>query len=143
VLAQPIALKPFTFESYQQILEDHAMQPFMLVIWSIDCPSCVKDMALIEQIHQNQPELKIVMLSTDDVSASEQIEKILQQNHLADLENWVFADTNSQKLRYQIDPKWYGELPRTYFFDAAHHREGISGVLSQEKLDAQLKRALK
>ena len=32
----------------------------------------------------------------------------------------------------EIDPQWFGELPRTYFLDSKHQREGISGALSYE-----------
>lgn len=141
--AEQSDLKPFVSGSYQQILASHANQPLMIVMWSIDCPSCLKDMALISSIHKNKPDLKIIMLATDDLSASDQIQQILTKNQLSDLGNWVFADENTQKLRFEIDPKWYGEIPRTYFFDAAHHREGVSGVLTSEDYQNRLDRLFK
>lgn len=124
-------VKPFDIGSYQQLLANHAQQPFMLVIWSITCSSCLKEMELLGTLHQKWPDLKIVMLATDDATATAEIQAILDKNRLNDTENWAFASENSQKLRFEIDPRWYGELPRTYFFDAGHQREGISGVLSQ------------
>lgn len=141
--AEQSDLKPFVSGSYQQILANHANQPLMIVMWSIDCPSCLKDMALISSIHKNKPDLKIIMLATDDLSASDQIQQILTKNQLSDLDNWVFADENTQKLRFEIDPKWYGEIPRTYFFNAAHQREGVSGVLTSEDYQNRLDRLLK
>jgi len=94
-------------------------------------------------IHQQRPELKIVMLATDNLSASEQIQQILKLHQLAELENWVFADENAQKLRFEIDPRWYGELPRTYFFDAAHQRTGVSGVLSEQDYNTMFEKIFK
>jgi hypothetical protein len=32
-----------------------------------------------------------------------------------------------------IDPHWYGEIPRTYFFDKAHSRVGISGLITEKE----------
>ncbi|MGR9046021.1 MAG: TlpA family protein disulfide reductase [Gammaproteobacteria bacterium] len=125
-------VKPFDIGSYQQLLASHAKQPFMLVIWSITCSSCLKEMELLGTLHEKWPGLKIVMLATDDESATAEIQAILDKNRLNDTENWVFASENTQKLRFEIDPRWYGELPRTYFFDAGHQREGVSGVLSQQ-----------
>jgi thiol-disulfide isomerase/thioredoxin len=142
VLAEEAILKPFASGSYQQILANNANRPFMLVIWSIDCPSCLKDMALLSSIHKNKPELKIIMLAMDDESATDQIELILKKNSVLDLENWIFAGDNTQKLRFQIDPKWYGEIPRTYFLNAEHEREGVSGVLTQKDYDALLERMM-
>jgi thiol-disulfide isomerase/thioredoxin len=135
-------IKPFASGSYQQILSNNANHPFMLVVWSIDCPSCLKDMALLSRIHKNKPELKIIMLATDDLSATDQILQILKKNSVMDLENWVFAEENTQKLRFEIDPKWYGEIPRTYFFNAAHKREGVSGVLTQNDYEFRLTQIL-
>jgi hypothetical protein len=130
-------IKPFATGSYQQMLTNHANQGFMLVIWSLDCSTCIKDMELLSSIHKNRPELKIVMLSTDEPAANAEIQALLDKYHLADLENWVFADDNIQKLRYEIDPSWYSELPRTYFFNAGHQREGVSGALKAEDYTAR------
>lgn len=115
----------------------------MMVIWSITCSSCLKDMALLNKMHKTRPEINMVMLATDDASATEQIQQILSKNELTGLENWIFADDNPQKLRYEIDPKWYGELPRTYFLDKSHNREGISGVISQQDYENMFKKILK
>lgn len=132
----------FTSGSYQQILASNANQPFMLVVWSINCPSCLKDMELLSSIHKSRPELKMIMLAADELSASEQIQQILEKNQLSEIENWVYAEENTQKLQFEIDPKWYGELPRTYFFDKAHQRTGVSGVLSKEDYDAMFAKIL-
>ena len=126
-------LKLFKTGSYRQILETHKNQPFVLIIWSLTCSSCLKDMENLDTLHKNNPRLELVMLSTDELSDTENIEAMLEQHHLADVENWVFADENTQKLRFEIDPSWYGEMPKTYFFDKHHHRTGVSGVLSKQE----------
>lgn len=136
-VADQASIRPFNPGSYQQILSEKADQGFMLVIWSLDCPTCIKDMELLSRIHKNRPELKIVMLSTDEPSATAEVQQMLEKYQLGDLENWIFASDNSQKLRFEIDPRWYGELPRTYFFSSSHQREGVSGALTQEDYDAR------
>lgn len=136
-MADNSAIRPFNSGSYQQILQAHDKQGFMLILWSLDCPTCIKDMELLSQIHKSQPKLKIVMVATDEPSASAEILALLSKYQLADLENWVFADDNAQKLRYEIDPSWYSELPRTYFFSPSHQREGISGALTLEQYQAR------
>lgn len=138
--AEPSA---FTSGTYQQILADNANQPFMLVIWSLNCSSCLKDMALLSNIHKSRPQLKMIMLAADELSAAEQIQQILEKNQLSEIENWVYAEENTQKLQFEIDPKWYGELPRTYFFDKTHQRTGVSGVLSKEDYEAMFSKILK
>ncbi|MGD0960763.1 MAG: hypothetical protein ABSB19_13235 [Methylomonas sp.] len=136
--AGPATVKPFVSGSYQQLLGSHQGRGFMLVIWSLDCSSCIKDMELLSSLHKKRPELGIVMLSTDEIGSTPDIEKLLEKYQLSELENWVFADDNTQKLRYEIDPGWYSELPRTYFYGADHHREGYSGALNAEDYNAKL-----
>jgi thiol-disulfide isomerase/thioredoxin len=140
--ADQATLKPFVAGSYQQLLDSNVNKPFMLVIWSITCSSCLKDMALLNKMHKANPNINMIMLATDDVTATDEVQQILAKNELTELENWLFADDNPQKLRYEIDPKWYGELPRTYFLNKKHDREGISGVLSQEDYETYFKKTL-
>lgn len=138
--AQESFTKTFNAGSYQQILRENAGQPFVLAIWSVDCPSCIKDMSVLSQIRQNHPEIKIVMLSTDEPSATPEVKNILNRHALGDLENWVFGNDDAQKLRYEIDSGWYGELPRTYFYSAAGNRAAKSGALKIEEFEAQITR---
>jgi thiol-disulfide isomerase/thioredoxin len=141
VFADQLQIKSFVPGSYQQILAANANKPLMLAIWSVDCPSCLKDMAILQQLQAKHPALKIVMLATDDAEALPEIKRIIDSNKLGGLENWAFASDNPEKLRYEIDPAWYGELPRTYFFDAGHQRVGKSGAMSLEEFEAQFSKS--
>lgn len=132
--AQANEIKAFVSGSYRQILDAYSGKAFVLAIWSVDCPSCLKDMALLHNFHQQHPEINLLLLSTDEAGTVPQIQKLLQDHQLADLANWVFADEDAQKLRYEIDPNWFGELPRTYFFNSSHQRVGKSGALSLPQL---------
>ena len=137
-LAQEKFIKTFNPGSYQQILRENAAQPFVLAIWSVDCPSCIKDMNVLSEIRRNHPDLKIILLSTDEPSATSEVKTILARHALNDLDNWVFGSDDAQKLRYEIDPSWYGELPRTYFYSSSHNRVGKSGALKIEEFEAQI-----
>ena len=126
-------IQTFNNGSYQKLLVDYKDKPLVLIIWSVNCASCLKEMAFISKLHQQQPELNLIMLSVDDNAVNSRINEILTQFKLKDLEHWIFAEDNSAKLRYEIDSSWYGELPRTYFFNKTHQRTGISGVIDEEK----------
>jgi hypothetical protein len=141
--AENSTLSPFTTGSYQQILAANVKQPFMLVVWSVTCSSCLKDMKLLSNIHKSRPELKMIMLAADEPSETGQILQILENSQLSGIENWAYASENTQKLQFEIDPKWYGELPRTYFFDKTHQRTGVSGVLSKADYDEMFAKILK
>jgi hypothetical protein len=83
------------------------------------------------------PHLPLVLISTDDISDEAMAAMALKDFAMDGEESWIFAD-DAQKLRFEIDPGWYGELPRAYFYDASHHREGVSGRLARERIEAWL-----
>ena len=136
-------LNQFQSGSYQQILNNNKQQPFILAVWSVTCSSCLKEMEQLNNIHINYPNLEIIMLSVNDLSEKNTVGKILQEHGISDLESWIFADANAQKLSYEIDPGWYGELPRTYFFNSSHERAGISGTQTKEQFISMISSMLK
>lgn len=134
--SQPI--QPLQRGSYKKIIAAHAGKPFMVAMWSVSCTHCGADLELFHQLQQKYPDFKLVLIATDTPEAEDVIAGALQRYQLlpaaADkpagkVESWVFADSFSERLRYEIDPQWYGELPRTYFIDANGKARGISGVL--------------
>jgi hypothetical protein len=56
------------------------------------------------------------------------------------IETWGFADDYAEPLRWSVDKAWHGELPRTYFFDAAHRADARSGRLDEGWVRAWLDR---
>ncbi len=133
--AEETALQSFDKSSYKTLLSQYENRPLVLVLWSVTCSSCMKEMATLKKISDSHPELGFVLISVDDFSDADHVLTILEKNHLTGMDNWLFSEANSARLRFQIDPTWYGELPRTYFYNAAHERSAISGVLSEQDYD--------
>lgn len=132
-------LRTFTENSLDDIERAHTGKPFLLHLWSLDCASCLKEMRLLSGWLQEHPEVRLVMLSTDGPQMAREVERMLRGNGLDQTEGWLFAEANAPQLRYAIDPRWYGEMPRTYFYDAAHRRTAKSGALTIQHLEAWLR----
>ncbi|MDO8343138.1 MAG: hypothetical protein Q7T48_08070, partial [Cellvibrio sp.] len=64
-----------------------------------------------------------------------EIARTLQKYPLKKAESWVFADSFVERLRYEVDMQWYGELPRTYFYDAQGHALALSGKLDYAQIE--------
>jgi len=123
----------FKLDSYQQILQQNKQQSFLMVLWSIDCAPCMKELKVLGEFHQQYPQHKLVLVSTDSMSQSNEITQLIAQYGLKNVNQWVFDDS-FQHLRYSIDPGWYGELPRSYFYKQDHSRLAVSGKLHQQQL---------
>ena len=121
--------------SLAELKKAHERQPFVLMMWSIDCPSCVRELDVLPALLKRHRGMRLVMVSTDEIGYRQRVEDMLAKHGLADVESWIFADANTRRLRYEIDATWYGELPRSYFYDASHDRVPLSGVITEEHID--------
>ncbi len=65
--------------------------------------------------------MRLVLLAADPVpQPPARVEEMLTRTGLGKTESWSFADRFNERLRFEIDPAWSGELPRTLMID----REG-------------------
>lgn len=135
--------QPLQRGSYQKIIAAHAGQPFIVALWSISCTHCGADLEIFGRLANKYPAFKLVLISTDAPEQEASIVATLNKYYLGQtyqkragkVESWVFADSYTERLRFEIDPQWYGELPRTYFFDEKGRATGISGVLDEKKIE--------
>ncbi|HJV01751.1 MAG TPA: hypothetical protein VJ752_14500 [Burkholderiaceae bacterium] len=132
-----LAVASFEADSLAQIVRAHAGKPFVLILWSLDCVYCQASLNALAEQKRTHPELDIVTLSTDGVG-DPQTDALVEQRlrKLALTGNaWGFGAAPAEQLRYAIDPKWHGEMPRSYWFDAQGRRTPHSGVLTPATID--------
>lgn len=137
------AVQPFQADSLAQIRAARAAAPFVLVLWSLDCPPCFRELDMLGRLHQADPGLKLVLVATDpfeEPGTRPAVRDTLKRFGLAGIEAWAFA-SDPQRLRYVIDPRWYGELPRSYFYGPGQQqRRGVSGRLEETQVRAFMQR---
>lgn len=132
---------PFTADSLANIKAQYAGRPFILSLWSVrECAYCITELTLLGKLAKTHKRLPLVLVATDPPEHAPAMQKTLAQLGLAAVDSWVFDDAIPERLRHAIDPSWYGELPRTYLYDAGHRRETVVGVLSEQRLRAWLDR---
>lgn len=134
-LAHAQGPEPFVRGSYQAIAAEHQGRPFVLVLWSLDCVYCRHDLAMLGRLKVEYPALELVVVATDTPERRDEIPEVLERLQLGDEPSWIFADSFVERLRFEIDPQWFGELPRTYFFDGDGNRIGVSGKLNEQAVE--------
>ena len=127
-------IKEFVRGSYQTIVTSRSNTPFVVSLWSIDCPPCRKELVLWREFHQQHPDLNVVLISTDEPDLRPEVEDVLTELGLQQLESWHFGDPFVERLRYEIDKNWFGELPRTYFYSLTGEVKAISGVVDEAEI---------
>ena len=146
LMAMPLAaqdIKPFETGSLNRILAAHPTRPLLLALWSLGCPHCPDELALLAETARKNPDLTIVLISTDTPDEADAIASMLNRHGFGQAEAWVFADTFTERLRYEIDRHWRGELPRTYLYGTDGSVTGVSGKLTPQRLDQWLEQQTK
>jgi thiol-disulfide isomerase/thioredoxin len=129
-------LRPFDAKSLTVIRQTQAGRPFVLAFWSIHCAPCKDEIVLFAALKRKYPHVPILLVAADPPEVKAAVVRFLAGQQLGKIELWAFADGFAERVRYAVDPKWQGELPRTYFFDAAHRATARSGALDPEWVEA-------
>ncbi len=125
----------FDQNSYQKIIEEKSHKPFILILWSIDCPPCYEELKFLGQYLKQHKNLSMVFVSTNPLSEINNVQVFIREVQLDNQEHWIYASESRRTLDYSIDPHWYGELPRSYFFVPCQKRLSHSGQLTHEELE--------
>ncbi|PCI51506.1 MAG: hypothetical protein COB51_01815 [Moraxellaceae bacterium] len=131
-----LQLKPFSKGSMETIKSQRKGSAFIVVLWSVDCPPCYEELEMWRRVKASYPALDVVLISTDAMALNDEVRRVVEKMGVAMLEHWQFADAFVEPLRYEIDPGWSGELPRTYFYSATGEYVGRSGIIKQDKIEA-------
>jgi len=131
---------PFDMNTRQVIEKRYIDQPLIISFWSIDCPYCIDDLKKLGKALSKNTNVKLITVCVDGKESAKKAERILSQANLPKHEQYQYAEVDEDRLRYNIDPSWYGELPRTYFYDAAHQVTPLSGKISNSFLDKWFKK---
>ena len=134
------SIRPFTSGSLKQVLASRTNKPFILVLWSLDCQYCPTELKMLSELEKSRPGLDVVLIATDTVGDIPQLVDRAASYETWKFEQWVFAEDMPERLRQEIDSRWYGEVPRTYFYDQKHQRTVKMGLISRPFVEEWLTR---
>jgi thiol-disulfide isomerase/thioredoxin len=134
--AEEPELKPFERGSWQQILRSHAGRPTLVHFWDVTCGPCKIELPQLGQFMKDHPGIDVVTISADLVPhLPEATQSMLQKAGLSSAENWMFSDGFADRLRFEIDPAWQGDIPRTMLIARGGAVITIEGSAEMSELD--------
>jgi hypothetical protein len=90
---------------------------------------------------KRHPAIDVVTISADLVpNLAPATRSMLQNAGLSSAENWIFSDDFAERLRFEIDPTWQGDIPRTMLISRDGKIttiEGSAGIADLEKWSAE------
>jgi thiol-disulfide isomerase/thioredoxin len=106
-------LKPFGRGSWQELMKAHAGRPTIVHFWGVTCGPCKVELPQLGAFMKDHPDIDMVTISADFVpNLPEATRAMLERSGLLLAENWIF-DGFADRLRFEIDPTWQGDIPRT------------------------------
>jgi len=139
LVAAADAVRPFVVGSLEKIVAERQGKPFVLTFWSVTCAHCPTELKALGELRRSHPKLDIVLVAADTPDEASLAAQMAGKYGLGEIEQWVFADEMEERLRFAIDRRWHGELPRTHFYDREHRIEVVSGVVPKPQLAAWVK----
>ena len=143
LLAMPVwagDTRPFLKGSYDALLTEHAGRPLVVHFWSLTCAPCLVELPHWQEVRRRHPELDLVLVATDPLDDAARLERTLKRAGLAGVESWAFADNFAERLRFEIDRNWRGELPMTRLIGRDGTAEAVTGSVSEATLAGWLGR---
>lgn len=124
-------LLPFDVGSPARIRDELRGRPYVLAFWSVYCAPCREEMPQWKRLRDAHPGLTVVLVAADDPAQRDDVRAFLASHDLGDVRTYLFDDAFSERIRFAVDTKWRGELPRTYYFDQNHRVQSRSGKVSE------------
>jgi len=132
-------LRPFKRGSWQEIRRAHAAQPIVVHFWGLTCGPCRVEMPKWGRLLQERPDLKLIAIDADLIpNEASLVSEMLAKTGLANAENWVFADDFVERLRFEINPRWRGEIPMTLLIAGDGKITTIEGMADPAQVRAWL-----
>jgi thiol-disulfide isomerase/thioredoxin len=101
--------------------------------WGPTCGPCRIEMPAWGKLLTERSDLNLVVINADLVlNEPDAVSTMLAQMGLGAAENWTFNDDFVERLRYEIDPQWRGEIPRTMLIARDGSTTVVEGVTDME-----------
>jgi len=132
-------LRPFKRGSWQEIRQAHAGRATVVHFWGLTCGPCRVEMPQWGKLLRERSDLDLVAIDADLIpNQVEDASEMLARTGLAGAENWIFDDPFTERLRFEIDPRWQGEIPRTMLIARDGKTTVIEGVADPAQVRAWL-----
>lgn len=105
--------KPYGRGGFAQIVKAHAGRPLIIHFWSVTCPPCVIELPQWAKMLGEHKDLDIVFVNTDDEEDRARAQARIEKVGLDKATHYGFADDFVEKLYFEADKSWRGELPFT------------------------------
>lgn len=109
--------------------------PTIVALWSSECVHCKKNLKLFAEMAKGDARIRLLTVAVEAPFAglSEPLDQLGVPGP-----RFAYGPEAPEALAHSLDPKWRGELPRTFFFDGRGGRSAVSGLVTEAAVRSSL-----
>lgn len=111
--ALALDFKPYGRGDFAKIINAHEGRPLILHYWSVTCPPCLAELPQWKKIVDEHKAIDVVFINTDGLEDRARAALRLEKTGLTSATHYGFADDFAEKLYFEADRTWRGEMPFT------------------------------
>ncbi|WP_457798743.1 TlpA family protein disulfide reductase [Methylocystis sp. S23] len=111
--AQALDFQPYGRGAFARIVKAHAGKPLIVHFWSVTCPPCIAELPQWATMIGERKDIDVVFVNTDGDEDRARAEMRAEKAGLGKAAHYGFSDDFVEKLYFEADKTWRGELPFT------------------------------
>lgn len=131
-------LKTYQPGDWKILLKASDKKPVIVHLWGFTCAPCLDELPRWGEFVAQFPELKTVFIQVDDVPPELSIQTLTDAG-LARADNRTSVTIFDEYMRFEIDPRWRGELPLTLLKSPNGDIKRLRGTVDFEVIKQWLK----
>ncbi len=127
--ASGLEFQPYARGTFAELRQAHEGRPLLVHFWSVTCAPCIAELSDWARLAAQKKGLNIVFVNVDGESDRVKAGARLEKAGLAGALHYGFADDFLDRLFFEVDRIWRGELPFTALIDANGRVVTAAGLL--------------
>jgi thiol-disulfide isomerase/thioredoxin len=132
--------KPYGRGAFADIVKAHAGRPLIIHFWSVTCAPCLVELPQWAKMLGEQKDADIVFVNTDDEEDRARAQMRAEKAGLGKATHYGFSDDFAEKLYYEADTNWRGELPFTALVAPGGGVTSVTGAIDDPLVAKWLER---
>jgi thiol-disulfide isomerase/thioredoxin len=105
-----------SFDDFEKEIIRNDRNVYVVNFWATWCAPCVKELPYFERLHQENKNVKVILVSLDNPKDAKKLQSFIQKRKItAQVVSLFDKDYNSWLDR--IDKGWSGSIPATFIFN--------------------------
>jgi thiol-disulfide isomerase/thioredoxin len=121
--------QPYGRGAFAEIVKAHAGRPLIVHFWSVTCPPCIAELPQWAKMLDERKGVDIVFVNVDDDEERPRAQARADKAGLGKAKHYGFSDSFVEKLYFEADKGWRGELPFSAFIASDGTVTTVTGAI--------------